>query len=112
MSDNLELLMTASPYSLMFALYGFMSLVTFIAYWKDKVSAIKGTWRVQESTLHWLAFLGGWPGALIAQNRLRHKTKKQPFRQIFWSTVILHCVIVLVLLSPLRPLTLQAIGLA
>lgn len=32
--------------------------------------------RTQESTLHGLSLLGGWPGALIAQQVLRHKSKK------------------------------------
>jgi len=40
-------------------------------------------------TLNILA--GGWPGALVAQEKLRHKTRKQPFRFIFWVTVLMNC---------------------
>jgi hypothetical protein len=47
--------------------------------------------HTSESTLHVLALVGGWPGALIAQNRLRHKSKKQPFRAVFWATVVMNC---------------------
>ncbi|MCK9295323.1 MAG: hypothetical protein M0P70_09585 [Desulfobulbaceae bacterium] len=27
----------------------------------------------------------------MAQQKLRHKSRKQPFRLIFWATVILNC---------------------
>ncbi len=67
------------------------SLATFAAYGLDKAAAKKGSWRTSESTLHLMALAGGWPGALVAQSRLRHKTRKQPFRAIFWGTVLLNC---------------------
>ena len=67
------------------------SVVTFIAYAIDKSAARKGRWRTKEGTLHVLAMIGGWPGALVAQRVLRHKSRKQPFRVIFWLTVILNC---------------------
>lgn len=68
--------------------YVFMSLITFFFYWLDKSAAKKGSWRTPENTLHLLAISGGWPGALIAQQKLRHKTRKQPFQTIFWLTVL------------------------
>jgi len=72
-------------------LYLALSLLTFIVYALDKSAAQAGTRRTPESTLHLLSLAGGWPGALIAQQRLRHKSVKQPFRLIFWITVILNC---------------------
>ena len=72
-------------------LYAGASLVTFIAYAIDKSAAQSGRWRTQESTLHLLALIGGWPGALIAQNRLRHKSRKGSFLLVFWVTVLLNC---------------------
>lgn len=75
---------------LILAIYLSVSLLTFIVYLLDKSAAKKGAWRTQESTLHLLSLAGGWPGALIAQSKLRHKTKKQPFRSVFWVTVILN----------------------
>jgi uncharacterized membrane protein YsdA (DUF1294 family)/cold shock CspA family protein len=69
------------------ALYLTVSLVTFVIYALDKSAARRGAWRTSEATLHLLAVVGGWPGALIAQQRLRHKSRKQPFRAIFWATV-------------------------
>jgi uncharacterized membrane protein YsdA (DUF1294 family) len=34
-----------------------------------------------------LALVGGWPGALIAQRTLRHKTQKISFQIVYWTTV-------------------------
>lgn len=73
------------------AIYMVASLLTFIMYAVDKSAAQKGAWRTQESTLHLLSLVGGWPGALIAQQKLRHKSKKQSFRSVFWLTVLLNC---------------------
>ena len=80
---------TLSP--LVPALYLGASLVTFAAYALDKSAAQKGQWRTRESTLHLLGLIGGWPGALVAQGVLRHKSKKRPFLIFFWSTVLLNC---------------------
>jgi len=71
-----------------------MSLVCFIAYGLDKRQAGNGGRRVSERTLHLLAFLGGWPGALIGQRQFRHKTQKMSFRIIFWLVVVIHVGIV------------------
>ena len=65
-----------------------LSLLTYMVYWIDKSAAQNGNWRTSEKTLHLLALVGGWPGAMVAQQKLRHKTQKQPFRSIFWLTVI------------------------
>ena len=72
-------------------IYIFFSLLTFFIYALDKYAAKKGTWRTQESTLHFLSLIGGWPGALVAQQSLRHKSKKAEFRSMFWITVLLNC---------------------
>ncbi|MDH1471252.1 DUF1294 domain-containing protein [Shewanella sp. GD03713] len=69
-------------------LYLLLSLSTFIAYAFDKSAARKGRWRTKESTLHLMSLLGGWPGALFAQQLLRHKSVKAAFRQLFWLTVV------------------------
>ena len=36
--------------------------------------------------------LGGWPGALLAQQLLRHKTKKTSYQGVFWLIVLVHQV--------------------
>lgn len=71
-----------------------MSLACFIAYGLDKRQAANGGRRVSERTLHLLALLGGWPGALIGQRQFRHKTQKLTFRVVFWLVVVLHIGIV------------------
>jgi len=75
---------------LIFPFYLVISLFTFILYAIDKSAAKKGSWRTQESTLHLFSLAGGWPGAMIAQKTLRHKSIKQPFRAVFWVTVMLN----------------------
>lgn len=72
------------------ALFLLASLIAYYLYAKDKAAAIAGTWRVPENSLHTSALLFGWPGALIAQQRLRHKTKKKSFRIFFWFTVLIN----------------------
>lgn len=66
------------------------SLITFLIYAKDKSAAKKGKWRTSEQTLHVYSFLCGWPGALLAQQWLRHKSQKKSFRIVFWLTVVLN----------------------
>jgi len=71
--------------------YAALSPVTFFAYAFDKAAARRKTWRTPENALHLLGLVGGWPGALLAQQVLRHKSKKADFRAIFWITVLINC---------------------
>lgn len=73
------------------------SLLTYLAYAKDKAAATTGQWRVPEKTLHLLSLFFGWPGAMIAQERLRHKTKKLSFRVVFWMTVLANVGVIYVM---------------
>lgn len=81
-------------------IYIILSTLTFIIYALDKKAAQKGKWRTKESTLHLLSLLGGWPGALIAQRKLRHKSAKQPFKTILWITIICNCSLFVYTLTP------------
>ena len=76
------------------------SLAAFIACALDKSAAGRGAWRTPESTLHILSIVGGWPGALLAQQFLRHKSTKAEFRAVFWGTVVVNVIAFLVLCSP------------
>ncbi len=80
--------------------YLVIGLVTFFVYSKDKRAAINGNWRVPEKTLHIFSVVGGWLGALIAQDKLRHKTQKQPFRAIYWLTVVINVAAFVWTLTP------------
>jgi uncharacterized membrane protein YsdA (DUF1294 family)/cold shock CspA family protein len=68
--------------------YFCLSMITFLAYAFDKSKAQRVAWRVKESRLHFFALIGGWPGAAIAQQLLRHKSQKRKFLMVFWFTVI------------------------
>ena len=61
---------------------GAMSLVAFVAYMLDKIKAKKDKWRIPESTLLSLGFLGGALGALLSLELFRHKTKQWYFRAV------------------------------
>jgi uncharacterized membrane protein YsdA (DUF1294 family)/cold shock CspA family protein len=68
-----------------------LNVLTFFAYWRDKYAAGQGQWRTSEPTLHLWSLAGGWPGAWFAQQVLRHKSVKKPFRTTYWATVVIHC---------------------
>lgn len=69
------------------AAYVVTSLTCFVAYALDKSAAQSGAWRTPERTLLVLGLVGGWPGAVLAQQWLRHKSAKRSFRRMFWATV-------------------------
>ncbi|MBP5998077.1 MAG: DUF1294 domain-containing protein [Azonexus sp.] len=98
---------------MLLGLYAAASLVAFAAYALDKSAARGGRRRTPEKTLHLLALLGGWPGALVAQNRLRHKSSKTPFLAVFWATVLLNCMALGLYLTPAGARALRAaLGIA
>ena len=68
-------------------LYAGTSLLAFALYAVDKSAAIGGRRRIPESTLLAIGIAGGWPGAIVAQRTLRHKTTKRSFRVRFWIGV-------------------------
>jgi uncharacterized membrane protein YsdA (DUF1294 family) len=45
---------------------------------------------VPESSLHLIELLGGWPGAYLAQQTMRHKTVKASYQVVYWLIVLLH----------------------
>jgi uncharacterized membrane protein YsdA (DUF1294 family) len=85
--------------SLYFYTYCALSFITFIAYAIDKSAARRKLTRTPEKTLHLLALLGGWPGAVIAQKLLRHKSRKQSFQVVFWLSIIFNFFALALLLS-------------
>jgi uncharacterized membrane protein YsdA (DUF1294 family)/cold shock CspA family protein len=83
------------------ALYLGSSAICYLAYATDKSAAAAGRWRVSESTLLTLGLLGGWPGAIVAQQVLRHKTVKTRFQFAFWGTVALNVAAFMTFSSPI-----------
>ena len=80
-----------------------ISLSCFVAYAIDKSAARRGNWRTPEATLLLLGLVGGWPGALLAQQWLRHKTSKTAFQWKFYVTVVLNLGLFLYLARQLGP---------
>ncbi|WP_111893831.1 DUF1294 domain-containing protein [Acinetobacter sp. MB5] len=80
----------------------YVLLVNAICYWQymqDKAAAQQNQRRVPEKTLHLLSLLGGWPAAWFAQQKLRHKTQKQPFRQIYFATIVLNIILLCIFIA-------------
>jgi uncharacterized membrane protein YsdA (DUF1294 family)/cold shock CspA family protein len=75
------------------ATYGVGSVLTFLVYWFDKSAARRGRWRTKESSLLLLGLAGGWPGAIVAQTVLRHKSRKESFQVPFWGTVAMNSAV-------------------
>ena len=68
-------------------LYAGASGLCFALYAVDKAAARAGRDRISESMLLSLGLVGGWPGAIVAQQLFRHKTAKRSFRLRFWVSV-------------------------
>ena len=73
--------------------YGVASVLAYGLYWHDKQQARAGQWRTPEKVLHGVELLGGWPGALLAQQMFRHKTRKLSYQLSFWLIVTVHQVV-------------------
>jgi uncharacterized membrane protein YsdA (DUF1294 family)/cold shock CspA family protein len=87
--------------SWLWGLYSAMSMATFIVYALDKRAARRNDWRVGENTLHALSLACGWPGALLAQRLLHHKSVKPDFRRVYWLTVAVNVATFVALFTPL-----------
>lgn len=56
-----------------------VSVITFIVFGIDKLKAKKLWWRIPESTLMFLAVIGGSIGALLGMHIFHHKTLHKKF---------------------------------
>jgi uncharacterized membrane protein YsdA (DUF1294 family) len=74
-------------------LYVVASLTAFVLYRADKMAAISGRPRTPEDTLLVIGLVGGWPGALVAQHLVRHKSRKTSFQILFWASVVVNCAV-------------------
>lgn len=78
-----------------------LSALTLCTHAMDKYAAKRGLQRTSENMLHLLSLLGGWPGTLLAQRWVRHKSAKTQFRQWFWITAAINVTAFVLLCSPL-----------
>ena len=85
-------------------IYLAVSVVCFAMYALDKAAARAGRWRTSETTLLLLGLACGWPGAMVAQTLLRHKSSKPSFKMRFQATVLLNIALFAYLSSPMSVL--------
>ncbi|HBF14475.1 MAG TPA: DUF1294 domain-containing protein [Clostridiales bacterium] len=70
------------PSWILLCIYAGISFLAFILYGVDKLKAKCHAWRIKESVLLGVAFLGGAVGALLGMLVFRHKTKHWYFRVV------------------------------
>ena len=56
-----------------------INIIGFISIYVDKMRAIKNQWRIRESTLFTIAYIGGSIGSVLGMYLFRHKTKHIKF---------------------------------
>jgi uncharacterized membrane protein YsdA (DUF1294 family) len=78
--------------TLLLSAFALINLWTFMLFGFDKLRAEAGHWRIAESTLLGLAFMGGSIGAMLGRRMFRHKTRKQPFSSQLDGIVWLHMI--------------------
>ena len=71
-----------------------MSLLAAVLYGVDKRRARKNRWRIRESVLLGVGFLGGAAGVLVAMKLFHHKTRHWYFRVVnalglLWQAALL-----------------------
>jgi len=66
---------------------------TIFRFWQDKQRALAGNRRIPEADLLGLALMGGSPGALLARQLFRHKTRKEPFSTQLFVIVTLQVAV-------------------
>lgn len=74
-----------------------INVLTLALYIHDKwCSQEPQQWRISEGHLLSLGLIGGWIGAIIAQQLFRHKTRKLQFQISFLCTIVLNTLIIYV----------------
>ena len=71
-----------------------INAVAYFVFYLDKQAAKADKGRISEKSLLMLAFIGGTFGAVYAQQTLRHKTHKQPFRFFLYAIAVLQFLLV------------------
>ncbi|MER8848566.1 DUF1294 domain-containing protein [Mesorhizobium australicum] len=75
-----------------------VNLLAYAAMAFDKARAENSLQRIPESTLLSLAMIGGSIGTVIAQQTIRHKTRKEPFRSTLVGIVLLQLLALIALI--------------
>ncbi|NLV88008.1 MAG: DUF1294 domain-containing protein [Tissierellia bacterium] len=59
--------------------FALINIISFLLFAIDKIKAKKNQWRIPESTLILVSFLGGGTGSLIGMVVFKHKLSKKKF---------------------------------
>ncbi len=70
--------------------YIIINIITFIVFYLDKNKARKNKWRISESQLFILIYIGGGLGALLGMLLFKHKTKKFYFYLTIIFSLVFH----------------------
>ncbi len=70
-----------------------VNLLGFSSMGIDKKRAKAREWRIKESTLFLIAFIGGSLGSLLGMKVFRHKTKHRSFQILIPFFFLLHIII-------------------
>ncbi len=81
-------------FKILFIYYFFINLFLFLAMGIDKYKAIKNKWRIQESSLFLISFMGGFIGLALGMRTFRHKIRKNKFYIVLALSTILHIFLV------------------
>ena len=74
-----------------------MSAVAFFLYGADKRRAQNDAWRIKESVLLGVSFLGGSVGSLLAMKAFRHKTRHTYFWFVGFLGIVWQATLAIVL---------------
>ncbi len=85
-----------SPAEAAAAAYILLNLASFAVYGIDKRRAVKGEWRIKESTLLLLGLIAPW-GAVAGMHAFHHKTRKRKFLANYVFLVLHIAAIILIL---------------
>lgn len=72
------------------SVYTVLNLLVMSVYFIDKRKAVDGKWRIKETTLLFLGFLGAW-GAVAGMKLFHHKTQKPKFK-LNYVFLLLHLI--------------------
>lgn len=70
-----------------------VNLLAYAAMVFDKARAESKARRISEATLLSLAVIGGSIGTVVAQQTIRHKTRKEPFRSQLAGIILLQILV-------------------
>lgn len=89
MNDIIALIAKIDIRFILYAIF-LINAWAFMMFGWDKICAENGRWRVAESTLLGIAFVGGLLGAYLGRMVFRHKTRKQEFSDHLFMIAVLH----------------------